>query len=353
MREILINLDHAASLGTLATPAGGAAALPAGMPVTAGIYLIVNTGNENRYAGISTNVARRFVGRMSTVTEFGLETADVAHLWAWWGNVRTREVPIPQVFPYAFPTALAGLPLQQRYAFPGVAASVRPLGAALPTPQTAQDEVLVPIRAAIAAYRAFQTSAAPRTAATVAAAWNLVFAANPGLIAAPGFAQLAAVAVAHNATDAAEQVAILSGMPPLASNTVAVAIHQRSNGFLPPASDCARAVDAIGFAGPALQIPAPYSVMTTRNPVGPRPTRVNHIFTTGAPAPAIDLEHVFIRFVLNHLAAVPIPVSNGAKTAAIPWPGGNDPICVTWHSIAGGTFGPFDRTVVWWPNHTF
>jgi hypothetical protein len=99
MIEIRLRLDHSASLGGLAAPAGGgAAALPAGMGAVPSIYLILNTATNTRYAGISSNLVGRFKGRMAVVNELGLSTANMNPIWAWWGTANTRIITLARIY---------------------------------------------------------------------------------------------------------------------------------------------------------------------------------------------------------------------------------------------------------------
>ena len=90
MSAINFNFPNTATLNGMAPPAlpGGAfgpAALPVGL-AGAGIYLIVNTFTNNRYAGISNNLANRFQGRMETITECGFAPAQMAQIEVFWGT---------------------------------------------------------------------------------------------------------------------------------------------------------------------------------------------------------------------------------------------------------------------------
>jgi hypothetical protein len=353
MREIRINLAAAGSLGPLAAPVVGAGLLPAGMPAgpPGGIYLIVNTTTNNRYAGISTNIAVRFTGRMAVINELGFATVTLTPVWGWWGRVTTREYPAPAQFPTALATTLAGLPLANRYAFPmGVAATIcpAPIPFALPAAPTlmaaARAAVVAPIRQAVAAYQAWTGAALPRTALTVAAAW-------PAAIAPVPLGGAGAVAVAVSAQAAAQTVATNAGAPLPVAVAAAAAVHAYATGGLPAASDAASAVGE-HYGGAVMAAPLPATVALYRNPIAGPPTTLTHTFTTGG---LVDLEHVFIRFVLHHLVGGPgvAFVTNGAKTGPLPWPGGAQPIAVTWNSCAGGGFAPFSRSVIWWPGTPF
>ena len=124
MGYVYFQLNHSASLQTMvpAVMMGGgfgAAALPAGMAGMAGIYIIINsqTVPENRYIGISGNIATRFGPRMEVVTELGFPIATMANIHVVWGTVKVRNhalgaaptTPTPVMFggggaPIAFPT---------------------------------------------------------------------------------------------------------------------------------------------------------------------------------------------------------------------------------------------------------
>lgn len=95
MGAVHFNLNQGALLGGMAPPAlaGGAfgnAALPVGL-VGAGAYLIVNNNTNNRYVGISTNLANRFATRLATITEMGFSTAQMNQIGVYWGTVSTQN----------------------------------------------------------------------------------------------------------------------------------------------------------------------------------------------------------------------------------------------------------------------
>lgn len=359
MHEIRIVLTQAASLGTLAAPGGGgAAALPGGMPgAPGGIYLIVNTTTNSRYAGISSNTQTRFTGRMAVVNELGLGAPTMANVWAWWGRISTRHITQPATFAAAFPTTLANLPLANRYAMPGgvgtaatncpnpltLAAPVAPV----PSPAGAQDEVTRPIRVAVAAYQAWTASVQPPSVATITAAWPGLIVALPGGIAAVVSGQGSAQAAANAA-------AIAVGAPGGVAAAAAAAVQAYATGGGPPPPSDVRAVVHSYYLGPALPpaLPGGWPVPVFRNPVQGPPTTLTHVLPG---AGLVDLEWVFIRFVLQHLVGGPgvAYVTNGLKTGPLGWPGGGEPICITWHSCAGAVFAPFDRSVIWWPNSAF
>jgi hypothetical protein len=99
MSSIVYNLLTGATLNGMA-PAdmGGGnfsnANLPAGL-VGAGMYLIINTETNNRYIGISTNLAKRFGTRMATVTEAGFSAAQMQRIGVYWGTVTRQDTGNP------------------------------------------------------------------------------------------------------------------------------------------------------------------------------------------------------------------------------------------------------------------
>jgi hypothetical protein len=104
------NLNNAALLGGLAPaalPGGGFgnAALPAGL-AGAGIYMIVNDDTNNRYIGISQNLAVRFQPRLEAVTELGFSDARMDEIAVYWGTITTQDTPAA---PPVLPGAGAGL----------------------------------------------------------------------------------------------------------------------------------------------------------------------------------------------------------------------------------------------------
>ncbi len=95
MSAIVYNLLDGATLDGMAPTSlpGGRftnANLPAGL-VGQGMYLIVNDDTNNRYVGISTNLARRFNSRMATVTEAGFSNAQMRRIGVNWGTVVTQD----------------------------------------------------------------------------------------------------------------------------------------------------------------------------------------------------------------------------------------------------------------------
>lgn len=356
MHEIRIFLGNAASLATIAAPVppAGAAALPAGMVANPRIYLIVNTTTNTRYAGITTNLQNRFNARMAVVNELGLSAANMAGIWAWWGGVSVRRFPPPAHFPAAFPASVAGLPANL-YALPGGPATVCPAAVpnvipGAPSPMTtAQNAAAFPFHLAYGAFQAWTASPLPRTAATIHANW-------PAAAVAPSPSPVirGTIAAQPSALMAARVAATSLGAP-LANAIVAAAAIQAYSAGLVPAPSSEAAVVSTYFGGPALPAPPAPTVLINRNPIGGggAVTTLTHVLAGGGGA--VDLEHVFIRFVLQHLVGgvVPAFITNGAKTGPLAWPGGVLPICVTWNSAAGAGFPAFARSVIWWPGTAF
>lgn len=100
----LTNSANLAGMAPAPAVAGGfaPAALPPGMAM-AGTYIIVNTTTNNRYIGISGNIANRFNTRMATVTEMGLAVATVAAVGVVWGNTWYQNTFFPPPGPGAPP----------------------------------------------------------------------------------------------------------------------------------------------------------------------------------------------------------------------------------------------------------
>lgn len=348
MYEIFINLNNAASLAPLAVPAGGgAAALPPGMPAApGGIYLILNTTTNTRYAGISGNTQTRFNGRMAVVNELGLATANMQPIWAWWGTMETRRVPPPAIFPVSFPTRQAGLALANRYGMPVPGTTVCPaampaaLGGLVPPQQVALDDVTQPVRVAVGAFMAWNVIPLPKAVPAFNAAYAVAMA---GAAPPPG---VAAAAVAQGtAAGAANAAALAAGAPIAVAGNAAAAVTAYAGGGAPVPSDEAAVVASYYAPFPAVP-PAPAAtVWAVQNPVVGPPTHLNVAIAPGIAA--IDLEQVFIRFILEYLGAGGA-VANGALIAPLAWPGGGEPICVTWHSAAGGGFGAHNASVMWW-----
>ncbi len=95
MSAITYNLLNAATLVGMAPPAlgggmFGAAALPLGL-AGGGMYIIWNTNTNNRYAGISTNLATRFQPRLETVTELGFSGVQMNQIVVFWGTAQSQN----------------------------------------------------------------------------------------------------------------------------------------------------------------------------------------------------------------------------------------------------------------------
>jgi hypothetical protein len=96
MADIHYNLNNASTLACMVPPtigpgAFGNAAIPGGMAGNAGMYIIWNSTNNNRYAGIATDLGTRFGGRMETVTEMGFDIPQMRTMFAFWGQVHLRN----------------------------------------------------------------------------------------------------------------------------------------------------------------------------------------------------------------------------------------------------------------------
>jgi hypothetical protein len=98
MSQVVYNLMNASTLQCMVppmAPGGGAygnASLPLGL-AGQGMYIIVNTITNNRYAGISTDLAQRFNTRMATVTEMGFSEQQMNDIWLFWGAAATQNTP--------------------------------------------------------------------------------------------------------------------------------------------------------------------------------------------------------------------------------------------------------------------
>jgi hypothetical protein len=98
MSQVVYNLMNGATLSCMVPPTqpgGGAygdASLPQGL-AGQGMYIIVNTVSNNRYAGISTDLAQRFNSRMATVTEMGFTTELMNRIWVFWGLAAVQNTP--------------------------------------------------------------------------------------------------------------------------------------------------------------------------------------------------------------------------------------------------------------------
>lgn len=344
MYEVRIQLNSAATLASLASPMPPApAALPAGMPgPPGGIYLVLNTATATRYAGISTNTQNRFNGRMAVVNEFGMNAAAMAPLWAWWGTVQLRRIPPPPIFAASTPTAAAGFALANRYALPGPGTTVcaAPIPAVLAGhEQAALDAVVRPIVVAVGAFGAWNAIPAPKTVGN----FNAAFLANMGF--APALGVAAAAVAQAGAANAASAAATAAGAPPAVAAAASAAIAAFAAGAVPPPSDVRTVVHSF-FGGPAIPAAPAATPWVQRNPVHAG----GHTSLSAALGPGLavlNLEQAFIRFVLTHLGAGGF-VANGVHIAPLGWPASPEPICVTWHSVAGGGFGVHNASVMWW-----
>lgn len=116
MSVVNFNFNNGALLGGMAPPAlpggmFGPAVLPPGL-AGAGMYMIVNNNTNNRYVGISTNLANRFAKRMETITEFGFSVAQMNQIGVYWGLAQTQNtVAIPAPPPPVVPVPAYGAPL--------------------------------------------------------------------------------------------------------------------------------------------------------------------------------------------------------------------------------------------------
>lgn len=84
--------DTLAGMAPAPLPGGGFtnAALPAGLH-GGGMYVIYNHFTQNRYIGISVDLAQRFAGRMSVVTELGFDHHTMGNILIWWGTAAVRN----------------------------------------------------------------------------------------------------------------------------------------------------------------------------------------------------------------------------------------------------------------------
>ena len=125
MSIINFNFPNTATLNGMAPPAlpggmFGAAALPPGL-AGAGLYIIVNTFTNNRYAGISNNLANRFQGRMETITECGFAAGQMAQIEVFWGTVSYQNTAGFQGIPMHPVTPLPNYGAPLNFAVDGVA----------------------------------------------------------------------------------------------------------------------------------------------------------------------------------------------------------------------------------------
>jgi hypothetical protein len=139
MSYIKYSFTNVARLDTMAATgpgvmAGGSHPLPA----TAGFYLIRNSRTDNRYIGKAGDLKKRFDGRMLTVNELGLRTADLLSIDVFWGIVALHNtlgvaLPAPGVLPPA--AAAIGGPVAPVIGVTGAGpAPARATGAACPAP---------------------------------------------------------------------------------------------------------------------------------------------------------------------------------------------------------------------------
>lgn len=98
MSQVIYNLMNASTLRCMVppmTPGSGAygnASLPLGL-AGQGMYIIVNIDTNNRYAGISTDLAQRFNSRLATVTEMGFSEQQMERIWLFWGTALIQNTP--------------------------------------------------------------------------------------------------------------------------------------------------------------------------------------------------------------------------------------------------------------------
>lgn len=92
MATVTYNLSAAIPLHTMIPPmAGGVAAVPATIPVGAGIYMIANTITNSRYAGISSRMRRRFSSRQGACFSLGFSRANLMGISAYCGTVSWKN----------------------------------------------------------------------------------------------------------------------------------------------------------------------------------------------------------------------------------------------------------------------
>ena len=113
-----------------------------------------------------------------------------------------------------------------------------------------------------------------------------------------------------------------------------------------PLSDVSRTVHA-QFGGPAVAPPPGSGAWLNPVPLHVPPTQLTQALPIiGA---VVDLEHVMVRYTMQHLLAAGGTVSNGAGLQLpVAWSASPEPICITWSSVAGGPFGAHDRSLLWW-----
>jgi hypothetical protein len=59
------------------------------------MYIIWNTNTNNRYAGISTDLERRFRSRMDVVTELGFDRDEMDRIVVFWGRAQVGDTEVP------------------------------------------------------------------------------------------------------------------------------------------------------------------------------------------------------------------------------------------------------------------
>jgi hypothetical protein len=98
MSQVVYNLMNCSTLRCMVPPktsgsgAYGNASLPLGL-AGQGMYIIVNTDTNNRYAGISSDLTQRFNTRLATVTEMGFSEEQMEQIWLFWGAAATQNTP--------------------------------------------------------------------------------------------------------------------------------------------------------------------------------------------------------------------------------------------------------------------
>lgn len=98
MSLVHFNLLHSTNLANMAPPTlpngnFGNAQLPNGMDMP-GMYIIVNTGTNNRYIGIANNIKNRFSHRLPTVVELGFDNATMSRIGVTWGSVEYQHTGV-------------------------------------------------------------------------------------------------------------------------------------------------------------------------------------------------------------------------------------------------------------------
>ena len=84
--------DDLAGMAPQPMPGGGFtnAVLPGGLH-GGGLYIIYNHLTNNRYIGISVDLANRFGGRMSVITELGFDHHTMSNILIWWGRAGVKN----------------------------------------------------------------------------------------------------------------------------------------------------------------------------------------------------------------------------------------------------------------------